>query len=411
MVWHRWVGLAMAAFLVIAGFTGAIIAFQDELDAWLNPHLYQALSQPGQPMLDVYQLQAQAQQQAPANTRVDELQFKLPQSTLEDHHAEAMIFRLTPVGPQASIPADQLFINPQSGKVLGSRLSTAGPFQRETLLPFLYKLHYSLALPGVSGRLIMGIVAVLWTLDTFVAFFLTLPRRQPQSKSSYWQRWKPAWLVKWQASTTRINFDLHRAVGLWLCSVLLVFAWSSVMFNLREQVYLPIMTKLMPFDLSWRNIPKLPQPLTSLPMPWPQAHQLAQQAMQGFAKNHQLQIDYEDRLRLDRERGVYQYFVHSSADLRQDRGNTAIAIDAYTGEIKGHWLPTQDQSGNTFSNWLGALHMGQVFGLPYRIFVCCTGLSLVLVTVTGVLIWSRKRAGKSRVTLRAPQPANTLQRH
>lgn len=381
----------MAAFLVIAGFTGAIITFQDELDEWLNPHLFQPAWQAGLPMLDPYQLQARAQNQAPANTRVDELQFKLPQSAQADHHGEAVQFRLTPVEPQASLPADQLFIDPQSGQVLGSRLSTAGPFQRETLLPFLYKLHYSLALPGVSGRLIMGIVAVLWTLDTFVAFFLTLPRRQPQSKSSYWQRWKPAWLVKWQASTTRINFDLHRAVGLWLCSVLLIFAWSSVMFNLREQVYLPIMTKLMPFDLSWRSIPKLQQPLTSLPMSWPQAHQLAQQAMQGFAQSHHLQVDYEDRLRLDRERGVYQYFVHSSADLRQDRGNTAIAIDAYTGEIKGHWLPTQDQAGNTFSNWIGALHMAQVFGLPYRIFVCVTGLSLVMITVTGVLIWSRKR--------------------
>lgn len=381
----------MAAFLVIAGFTGAIITFQDELDAWLNPHLFQPAWQAGQPMLDPYQLQARAQQQAPANTRVDELQFKLPQNAQAAHHGEAVQFRLTPVDPQASLPADQLFIDPQSGQVLGSRLSTAGPFQRETLLPFLYKLHYSLALPGVSGRLIMGIVAVLWTLDTFVAFFLTLPRRQPQSKSSYWQRWKPAWLVKWQASGTRINFDLHRAVGLWLCSVLLIFAWSSVMFNLREQVYLPVMTKLMPFDLSWRSIPKLPQPLTSLPMSWPQAHSMAQQAMQDFAQSHHLQLDYEDRLRLDRERGVYQYFVHSSADLRQDRGNTAIAIDAYTGEIKGHWLPTEDQSGNTFSNWIGALHMAQVFGLLYRIFVCVTGLSLVMITVTGVLIWSKKR--------------------
>ena len=381
----------MAAFLVIAGFTGAIITFQDELDAWLNPHLFQPAWQAGQPMLNPYQLQARAQQKAPANTRVDELQFKFPQNAQAAHHGEAVQFRLTPVDPQASLPADQLFIDPQSGQVLGSRLSTAGPFQRETLLPFLYKLHYSLALPGVSGRLIMGIVAVLWTLDTFVAFFLTLPRRQPQSKSSYWQRWKLAWLVKWQASGTRINFDLHRAVGLWLCSVLLIFAWSSVMFNLREQVYVPVMTKLMPFDLSWRSIPKLPQPLTSLPMPWPQAHSVAQQAMQGFAQSYHLKLDYEDRLRLDRERGVYQYFVHSSADLRQDRGNTAIAIDAYTGEIKGHWLPTQDQAGNTFSNWIGALHMAQVFGLPYRIFVCVTGLSLVMITVTGVLIWSRKR--------------------
>ena len=89
------------------------------------------------------------------------------------------------------------------------------------------------------------------------------------------------------------------------------------------------------------------------------------------------------------------YSVHSSADLREDRGNTAILIDVHSGELKGWWLPTQGETGNTVSNWLGALHMGHVFGLPYRIFVCLTGLALVAISVTGVLIWSRKRAGKT----------------
>ncbi|WP_124552898.1 PepSY-associated TM helix domain-containing protein [Methylophilus methylotrophus] len=399
VLWHRWVGLAMAAFLIISGFTGAIIAFEDELDAWLNPQLFRPAWQAGKPVLDAYRLQALAQQQAPAGTLVDEVLFKLPDAEGASGLTERVLaFRLSPADPLATeTVADQLFIDPQTGASLGARKYGESPFQRETLVTFLYRLHYSLALPGKSGHLIMGIVAVLWTLDTFVAFALTLPRRQANAKTRFWHRWRPAWLVKWQASATRINFDLHRALGLWLCTVLLIFAWSSVMFNLRDQVYLPIMSKVMPFDLSWRSVSKLEQPLDRLPMPWPEAHHMARQAMQDFAQVHHLKIDFEDRLRLDRVRGVYMYSVHSSADLREDRGNTAILIDAQTGELKGWWLPTQGEAGNTFSNWLGALHMGQVFGLPYRIFVCLTGLALVAISVTGVLIWSRKRAGKKVV--------------
>lgn len=39
---HRWAGLFTAVFLFIAGITGAVIAWQDELDGWLNPTFHVA---------------------------------------------------------------------------------------------------------------------------------------------------------------------------------------------------------------------------------------------------------------------------------------------------------------------------------------------------------------------------------
>jgi uncharacterized iron-regulated membrane protein len=35
--------------------------------------------------------------------------------------------------------------------------------------------------------------------------------------------------------------------------------------------------------------------------------------------------------------------------------------------------------------------MANVFGLPYRLFVCFLGLVIVMLSVTGVVIWSKKR--------------------
>lgn len=105
---------------------------------------------------------------------------------------------------------------------------------------------------------------------------------------------------------------------------------------------------------------------------------------------------------LDRRRGVYAYLVHSSADLRGHVGNTAILIDANSGERRGMYLPTRGAWGDTFSNWLGALHMAHVFGLPYRILACLLGLIVVLLSVTGVMIWRRKQQGRSLAAARRP---------
>ncbi len=37
---HRWLGLTLAAFLVMAGLTGTLLAFNDSIDASLNSRLF-----------------------------------------------------------------------------------------------------------------------------------------------------------------------------------------------------------------------------------------------------------------------------------------------------------------------------------------------------------------------------------
>ena len=37
---HRWLGLTVALFLIVAGLTGAVTSWDHELDEWLNSALY-----------------------------------------------------------------------------------------------------------------------------------------------------------------------------------------------------------------------------------------------------------------------------------------------------------------------------------------------------------------------------------
>lgn len=387
---HRWTGLAIAFFLVVASLTGILLAFEDELEVWLAPQLQLARPAPGQPadvMLDPYTLRERVQQQLGEQVFINQLM-------LHPQPGRTVALMADPATDPASgrpyrLGYNEILVNPYTGQVQGLRDRDSISLQPQNLMPLVFRIHHSLALPRVPGALLMGLVSTLWTLDCFVGVYLTWPRARP-----FWRKWKPAWMIKWQAGLVRVNLDLHRACALWCWLMLLLFAWSSVMFNLRDQIYLPVMSRILPFDTSWRAQPALPQALVAPPLDWPQAHAMARTAMQRFAAERGLRIDFEERLSFDRRRGLYAYMVHSNADLRSKVGNTGILIDARSGAVRGHWLPVGDRSGNTFSNWIGALHMGHVWGLPWRIVIAGMGLVITLLSVTGIVVWWKKRQGR-----------------
>jgi uncharacterized iron-regulated membrane protein len=393
---HRWAGLAMALFLVMAGLTGTALAFREELDGWLAPGLHRAAPAGGE-LLDPFKLREMAEQSLPPAARLDGVQLRI-----EPGHT--VVLRAS--GP--GLGFDEVFVNPYKGQVQGHRLSSANSVAPAQLMPFLFKLHHSLALPGQWGTLLLGVVSLVWTLDCFVGAWLTWPRARPALP-----RWKQAWRVKWRAGWQRANHDLHRAGGLWLWLVLLLFAWSSVMFNLRDPVYRPVMSMAFNFDDSWDAVPARATPVEHPALGWREAHGAARAAMQQMAEQHGFVVDAEERLLFNRRKGVYIYMVHSTLDLREKIGNTAVVIDADTGAWRGHWLPTGGEAGNTVSNWLGALHMGHVGGLAWRIAVGVVGVLVAALTLTGVVIWAikararRHRARPSQPARRAPRAASS----
>ncbi|PJI51291.1 hypothetical protein CTI14_63405, partial [Methylobacterium radiotolerans] len=61
----------------------------------------------------------------------------------------------------------------------------------------------------------------------------------PQTARAFWNRWKPAWLIKRGASRQRLTLDLHRAGGLWTLAAAIVLAVTGVYFNLGNLPALP----------------------------------------------------------------------------------------------------------------------------------------------------------------------------
>lgn len=377
---HRWAGLITALFIAVAALTGSIIAFEEEIDGWLNPRLFH-VSVPvdaagrARPMLHPLEIRERAERALP--------DYYVANIRFHREPGEAQELFLRPK-PGTSADGNQAFLNPYTGELLGVRNNDA------SLVGFIYQVHYTLAIPGTFGRWLMGLMALVWTLDCFVGFVLTLPRARP-----FWTKWSIAWRIKKNAAPVRLNLDLHRAFGLWLWALLLIYAWSSVMLNLRQQVYRPVMASIFTFSENLRP-PKRAAPVDNPTLDWRAAESTGKAAMQALAREKSFEIYYFDNLSYIRDGGFYAFSANTSRDIVRDRGQTSVFFDANTGELLGFRIQTGEASGDTISRWLQSLHMAQIWGRPYQIFVCLMGLVITMLSVTGVIIWWNKRSARQR---------------
>ena len=105
--------------------------------------------------------------------------------------------------------------------------------QGVNLMPFIYRLHYSLTLETV-GQYFMGIVALAWTQDCFVGICLIFPAPARHTRSKRWlSRWWPAWKVRWPGRSYKPSFYLHRAGGLWPWAIHLARGTAATAIYLR----------------------------------------------------------------------------------------------------------------------------------------------------------------------------------
>jgi uncharacterized iron-regulated membrane protein len=378
----------MAVFLTIAGLTGSVIAFEDELDAWLNPELFRTTSEGV--ALPITELVTHVERLDP-RVRVTYVPLKF---TPGESVRLSVKPRIDPTTARTFvIDYDQLFLDPVSGAILGKRQWGACCFERQHLLPFLYKLHYSLHLPEKWGVWLMGSVALVWTFDCFVGAYLTLPRRRP-----FFVRWKPAWQIKASTSAYRRNLDLHRAGGLWFWGVLLILAVSGVYFNLNREVFRPIVSYLSPltptpFEQRQAQPPDVPIEPT-LSFAEAAARASTEAARRGWSQT-------PDGVSYSPAYGIYVVdFFASQHDHSAGLGPPFLYFDGQDGRLLDARVPGEGTTGDVFLRLQFPLHSGQMAGLPGRIVICLTGLVVAMLSVTGVVIWWKKHAARRRIVAR-----------
>jgi uncharacterized iron-regulated membrane protein len=400
MVWlHRWFGLFLAGFLLIEGLTGSLLAFNAQLTRWLNPHLFATHSR-GEKMLGLGELAERAMARNP------DLEADYFARVTDQQALLRVEGRMDPAtGREVVIGFKYLALDPCTGEELG-RLGDdfrAKGFPAN-IMPLVYRLHIALAL-GDRGTWLLSAVALVWTVDCFIGFYLTLPA----SSGQFWRNWSRAWQIRRTTNPFSLNFDLHRAAGLWLWLLLFIFAWSSVgLVEHSMPVYEWVMAKALPYQKSESEINAMPShSMQPAKLGWIAAQAVGEKLMaeqaslQGFKVGEPTGMAYLHGI------GLYDYTA--ATDRRfPHRRVVDIMFDGDTGALYAVDKIPGDGPGNEVNNWLRSLHMvsDPVDILPYRIVVFVVGIGIAILSVTGVYIWWRKR--RARTFVRQPSDAATV---
>jgi uncharacterized iron-regulated membrane protein len=418
---HRYAGLLIAAFLFVSGITGAVISWDHELDDLLNPELMEAkASGPAIPSLE---LAAQIEARHP-QVRVTYLPLA------PEEPGKSLAFGVSPrIDPQTQRLYEpgfnQVFIDPATGAELGKReWGAVWPITKETFVSFLYVLHYSLHVPEMAGIdrwgiWLLGVIAMIWTIDCFTGFYLTLPAKRrtrahgtEESEAgvaarSWWQRWKPAWLVRWHAGPTKLNFDLHRAFSLWAWGLLFIVAFTAFSLNLYSEVFYPLMSKVSqvtpsPFDVRAPSDKHQPiEPVLSYAQILARGEAAAEERGWTEPAGSAFYVP---------EWGIYgvEFYLPGDGHGVGGVGHPKLYFDGRDGQLLGDFRPWRGTAADLFVQAHFPLHSGRILGVPGRILISALGLVVAMLSVTGVVIWLKKRSARvlslRRASRYAPAP-------
>lgn len=360
---------------MIAGLTGAVLTFEPELDAALNPELFHVPA-PAKERLSLDELIGRVEK---ADARVNVAAAFIP--------LESGQTLLLNVGPRTGAPAlnfDQVFVDPATGAILGRRLWGACCLERQHLIPFLYQVHMTLYLPGGIGALLMGGVALAWFFDSFVGLALAWPRKRKAGHG-----WSKVLTFKRSTSRFRQMFDVHRLAGLWPWPLLLLSAISGASINLREEVFKPLVGMFSPLTPTIMEKPADPA-RGGAELSFGDAAKAAVRSGAKILRDPVVAyISHAPRA------GVYGVAIaERESNPRNGMGPSWLYIDDRTGLVRDRTVMGNGTAGDVFLQAQLPIHNGRIAGNVGRALMAAFGIAVAMLAASGVYLWWRKRAAR-----------------
>ncbi|MEI6069152.1 MAG: PepSY-associated TM helix domain-containing protein, partial [Methylococcaceae bacterium] len=210
---HLYLGLFAGAVFVLIGLSGSFLAFGSTLDEWLNPGLMTVPITNENTIKPLDDIVAEGLKALPSDGKAINLDFPR-------HPGLAFQLWFEQPSPGANdLERHQILINPYTGRVTGQRLliDFKRPW-RDPLMDFILRFHYSLAL-GSMGMTIVGFIGLALLFSVLTGLILWWPSPG---------KLKKALTIKRNASSARLNFDLHKTFGFYSTIILLFLILSGV---------------------------------------------------------------------------------------------------------------------------------------------------------------------------------------
>ncbi|HLZ44347.1 MAG TPA: PepSY-associated TM helix domain-containing protein [Gemmatimonadales bacterium] len=344
---HLWLGLSAGIFIALLGITGSIMAFEQEIEHALHPHLWYVPPPPGARSLTLAQIGAAVKQAFPDDTISCYLVATKP--GLSD---------------QVGLSRSLVFVNQYSGAILGQQ-RFGGP----DLLNVIHQLHTHLLFRGLGdlgGKVVSSAALVLFVM-LLSGLYLWWPLKRIR--------------ISWRGSAARRSwFDLHNTIGVVSLVVLLALCATGIAIGFEKASS----------RLFYKMTGSQPAPRPSLHVAIPTAHAvqigpdsafaIARAALPGAAP-------FEADMPAPNE--AYLVRARYPEDLTPG-GRSQVLIDSYTGRVLFAQGSRTAPGGTRMVNTNRAIHTGDIGGIPGKIIVSLASLGLALQVITGLLMWIRR---------------------
>lgn len=352
---HMWIGLILGLLLAILGLSGSLLVYDQVISDLLSPPPRATTVGQPLPLTMISEIARDAATQQ--GLKIGAMQILLPQKA-----GEAVMVRLNGISPMGYQPAPnsppglQVFIDPVSGEVLGSRGFVQLPF-----LTFAHRLHGNFLMSREWGRPLVGWLGVAMCLLGLSGLVLWWPKRG---------QWKYAFQVRRTATGLRFHRELHAATGIWIFLVFMALSFSGVVIAWPD---------------IFGNSARVPRAHVSHPAVQAKALGATEAVLAASAAVPGLQ---PRSIVMPARPGMpisVNYLSHGAM-------GASVLVDSSSGAI----LAVRDPS-ERFLAWMRPVHDGSL-GAVWRFLVFLSGLVPTLFLVTGLLMWWKKRQRRVAMT-------------
>lgn len=384
--WHFYASLFCMPFVIVLSISGAVYLFKPQIEAWLE-RSFNTLDVSGPRASIAEQVQA-ALAAVPDSTPNG---YELPASeraaarVLVRHHDETI----------------RVFVHPQTLEILGQQP------EDERFMRQMFKLHGELWMGDRGSNLVE--LAASWTIIMIVTgLYLWWPRGAGRILGVFVPRLRSGSRVWWR--------DLHSVTGIWISAFALLLLATG-----------------LPWAKFWGNYFKSVRSITGTAVAQQDWTTGSERKRSGSSSGGEHGGDHGGGRKDDRSRSARSVDLSgfdrvaaaveplglespvvisppsraganwSAKSMTQNRPHRVnLDVDGATGQIvrrenfaDRHWVDRVVGVGI-------AAHEGQLFGWPNQLLGLLTAFGLVAMSVTGGILWWRRR---DRGTLGAPQPA------
>ncbi len=358
---HLWVGVILALYFVVIGVSGSILVFRHEISNWMSED---------RPPLQI----AHAGEKMSPGSVLRALEERYPGKkifSLRTPHERYPAYTAT----VQNISFMSVSVDPYTGEIL--REDTF----KDTWLNFTARLHINLN-SGRSGFIANGIGGIFLFLLCITGIVIWWPGIRT---------WKRALQVDFRKGWKRVNFDLHSAAGFWMMIWLMMWSVTTIYFV---------------WPTEFKKVIELASPITkaetihvpprgdapSLPL-----DDLLAKVQSLYPEGHFTGISFPFS---EKQAMVFQMSRTRVGDFSE---MDFVHMDPSTGEHLG--TPSRREP-RTLGDWIVwimiPIHFGDAWGMTVKIIWAVAGVSLPLLTVTGLLMYWNRYLRRKWKQLREP---------